>query len=140
MNTWLIDTALFKSLGPGASKRSTLRGWIEAHEDPVFLSAASLVELEAAIRRIRAGQRERADSLQRWIDGLVTTFADRIHSVDAEVALRAGRLMSSCQAGYPRHRFHDVVLVATAQVYGHGLLTKRDGVFGAWTGIKVASP
>ena len=140
MNTWLIDTALFKSSAPGASKRSTLRGWIEAHEDPVFLSVASLVELEAAIRRSRTKQRERANSLQVWIDGLVSTFGDRIHSVDAEVALRAGRLMSSCQAGYARHCFHDAVLVATAQVYGHGLLTKRDGVFGAWTGVRVASP
>src|SRR5208337_4009697 len=30
----------------------------------------------------------------------------------AEVALRAGRLMSSCQAGYPRHRFHRRTLMS----------------------------
>ena len=36
--------------------------------------------------------------------------------------------------------FHDVLLVATAQVHGHFLLTKRDAVFGAWTGVKLASP
>jgi len=32
-----------------------------------------------------------------------------------------------------------VLLVATAQVYGHFLLTKRDAVFGVWTGVKLAS-
>ena len=47
MNTWLIDTALFKSLAPGGPKGATLRSWIETREDPLFLSAASLVELKA---------------------------------------------------------------------------------------------
>ena len=30
--------------------------------------------------------------------------------------------------------------VATAQLHDHGLLTKRDAVFGAWANVKVASP
>ena len=48
--------------------------------------------------------------------------------------------MRSWRGGLPIHRFHDVLLVATAQVNGHCLLTKRDAVFGAWTGVKLASP
>jgi len=136
----LIDTALFKSLAPGGPKTSNLRNWIESHENPVFLSTASLVELEAAIQRTRVRQAERAGALNKWLDGLVTTFSDRIHPVDVNVALRAGRLLPHCQAGFPRHRFHDALLAATAQVHGHGLLTKRDAVFGSWTQVKVASP
>jgi hypothetical protein len=50
------------------------------------------------------------------------------------------KLLPHCNTGLPRYRFHDVVLVATAQTHGHGLLTKRDGVFGAWTKIALASP
>jgi hypothetical protein len=60
-----------------------------------------------------------------WLDGLVTAFSDRIHPIDVNVAVRAGRLLPYCQSGRPRHRFHDAVLAATAQVHGHGLLTKR---------------
>jgi hypothetical protein len=39
--------------------------------------------------------------------------------------------------GPPQHRLHDLLLVATAQIHGHGLLTKRDAVFGPWTEIEV---
>jgi predicted nucleic acid-binding protein len=127
-------------LAPGAAQKSSLRAWIETHEEPAFLSAASLVELEASITRIPAAQRERADLLRKWLDEMVVGFGDRIHPVDAEVAIRAGRILPHCQAGRVRHRFHDALLVATAQVHGHGLLTKREGVFGFWTKVKIASP
>jgi predicted nucleic acid-binding protein len=140
LTTWLIDTALFKGLAPRASRRSTLQGWIEAHEEPIFLSVASLVELEAAIARVPAGQRERVATLNKWLEGFVSDFADRIHPVESKVAIRAGRLLPNCREGQIRHRFHDALLVATAQIYDHALLTKRDRVFGAWTRLEVASP
>ena len=139
LRTWLIDTALFATLGP-ASQKSGLRDWLDAHREPVFLSTASLVEIEAAIGRAPTSQRERACALRDWLDRLVTIFGDRIHPVDAAVAVRAGKLLPSCNQGYARYRFHDAVLVATAQVYGHGLLSKRDAVFGAWTKVALVSP
>jgi hypothetical protein len=43
------------------------------------------------------------------------------------------------QNGLPRHRFHDAVLVATAQAHGHGLLTRRDTIFGPWTNVPIAA-
>jgi toxin FitB len=140
LKTWLIDTALFATLGPASSQKSGLRHWLEAHREPVFLSAASLVEFESAIGRVPASQQARIRALRDWLDGLVSTFSDRIHPVDAAVAVRAGRLLPHCHTGLPRYRFHDVVLVATAQVHGHGLLSKRDAVFGPWTRIALASP
>ena len=93
MNTWLIDTALFRSLAPGASKGGSLRSWIETHDDPLFLSAASLVEIEAAIEKISHRDAKRGDALLQWLDGLVLTFSDRIHPIDVKVAIRAGRLL-----------------------------------------------
>ena len=138
LTTWLIDTAFFKSLAPGRSP--SLRTWLETHTAPVFLSAASLVEIEAAIAKAGSSQTQRGAALRAWLDGLVSGFGDRIHPIEAKVALRAGALLSHCNVGPPRHRFHDALLVATAQVHGHGLLTKRDAVFGAWANIAVASP
>jgi hypothetical protein len=52
----------------------------------------------------------------------------------------ASGLLPYRQIGPARHRFHDAVLAATAQVHGHGLLTKRQPVFGAGTQVKVAPP
>jgi predicted nucleic acid-binding protein len=139
LKTWLIDTALFATLGPASSQKSGLRHWLGTHREPVFLSTVSLVEIEAAIGRVPASQQARRRALRDWLDGLVSAFSDRIHLVDASVALRAGRLLPHCHIGLARHRFHDAVLVATAQTHGHGLLTRRDAVFGAWTKIGVAS-
>jgi predicted nucleic acid-binding protein len=61
----------------------------------------------------------------------LVSAAALIHHVDVKVAMRAGELMRSWRGGLPIHRFHDVLLVATAQVHGHCLLTKRDAVFDA---------
>ena len=35
---------------------------------------------------------------------------DRIHLVDVNLAVRAGRLLPYCQVGHGRHRFHDAIL------------------------------
>ncbi|MBV8293121.1 MAG: hypothetical protein JOY55_15155 [Mycobacterium sp.] len=140
LDSWLIDTALFKSRGPGSPQRSSLRSWIEANEAPLFLSAASPVVIEAAIDKIPASRAERASALRKWLNDLVATFGDRIHPVDARVARRAGGLLRHCTVGPVRHRFHDALLAATTQVHGHGILTKREAVFGVWTRVMVASP
>ena len=139
MSTWLIDTPLFATLAP-SSQKSGLRHCLDMHREPVFLSTALLVEIEAAIGRVSASHQPHICALRNWLDGLISTFSDRIHLVDAAVAVRAGKLLPHCHTRYPRYRFHDMVLVATAQTHGHGLLTKREGVFGAWTKIAVASP
>jgi hypothetical protein len=130
LDTWLIDTALFKSLAPGGPQGDTLRSWIETHEDPLFLSAA-FRELKAVIDKIRGRETKRAEALQAWFDGLVTTFGDGIHPIEIHVAVRAGSLLPYRQEGLPRDRFCDVVLAVTAQIHGHGLLTKRVSVIGA---------
>ena len=77
MESWLIDTALFESLAPGGPQTDSFRQWLETHEDPVFLSAASIRKIEAAIKRIPASQGERVDALTKWLDGLVTNFSDK---------------------------------------------------------------
>ena len=130
MTTWLIDTYLFKALAPGAPP--VARKWLQAEEASVYLSAASLVGLNEAIGGLSESQRQGRDAMRLWLDRLVSKFADRIHPVDLPIALRAGKLMADRRRQSPIH-FHDAVLVATAQIHGHGLLTRRDRDFGAWT-------
>ena len=52
--------------------------------------------------------------------------------------MRAGALLMCQTGGLQIHRFHDALLVATAQRYGHGLITRREEAFGQWTDVKIA--
>jgi predicted nucleic acid-binding protein len=138
MRTWLIDTAIFNTLA--TPKAASLQKWFEANSASFFLSTASLVEIGASVAKLSAKAPARGGALQAWFDGFTTQFADRIHSVDSEIAMRADALLPSLQSGLPRHRHHDAVLVATAQMHGHGLLTRRVAVFGPWTMVPTAEP
>ena len=93
-----------------------------------------------AIGRVPASQLARVNAPPELARRPPPPSGDRIHPADAAIAIRAGRLLPFCNQGHVRHRFHDAVLVATAQMRGHGLLTKREGVFGAWTKVALASP
>jgi hypothetical protein len=56
-----------------------------------------------------------ADSgLRSWLDRIIDRFGDRIHPVDAAIAMRAGSLLPCCSVGLPIRHFHDVLLVAMA--------------------------
>jgi len=131
MNTWLVDPPLLKVVA--SPKAASLQQWCEANNASLFLSAASLTEISAGIGKMPASQSQRANALREWLERITSRFADRIHPVDPVIAMRAGAILPRLGNGHPRHRLHDAVFVATAQVHGHGLLTRRDGVFGPWT-------
>ena len=88
---WLAS----QSLAPGQRQTDSFRRWVETHEDALFLPAASIVEVKAAIKSIPASQAIRADALDKWLDNFVTNFKDVMHPVDVKVAMRAG----SCALG-----------------------------------------
>ncbi|HEY1863732.1 MAG TPA: PIN domain-containing protein [Roseiarcus sp.] len=136
MSTWLIDTALFKMLA--TPKAEPLLKWCEANDASLYVSAASLTEIALGVSKLSGSQYQRAAVQHNWLNEITARFADRIHSVDALIATRAGTLLSSLTVGHPRHRLHDALLVATAQIHGHGLTTRRDGIFGRWTKIPIA--
>jgi predicted nucleic acid-binding protein len=133
MNTWLMDTPLFRMLE--TAKARPLLQWCEANDASLFISAASLTYVVGSISKLPGSQSDRAKALRNWLDDIIVHFADRIHPVDVAIATRAGALLPSFTAG---DRFHDALLVATAQRHGHGLVTRRDTVFGPRTDVKIA--
>jgi predicted nucleic acid-binding protein len=84
-------------------------------------------------------QSQRATAQRNWLDEILTHFADRIHPVDATIATRAGALLPSFTTGHLHHRFHDALLVATAQIHGHRLITRRSTTFWPWTQTLIAT-
>jgi predicted nucleic acid-binding protein len=136
MSTWLMDTPLLKMLTP--EKAKPLLDWCEANDASLFISAASLAHVAQGIHKLPTSQSQGAKALRNWLDRTIERFGDRIHPVDAAIAMRAGSLLACRTVGLPIHHFHDVLLVATAQRHGHGLVTRRDTVFGRWTDVKIA--
>jgi predicted nucleic acid-binding protein len=136
MSTWLLDTPLFKMLA--TPKAKPLLEWCEANDASLFISATSLTHVAQAISKLPGSQSQRASAQCNGLDEISRRFVDRIHSVDPTIATRAGALLASLTNGHPRHRFHDALLVATAQIHGHGLVTRRDGIFGPWTQTPIA--
>jgi predicted nucleic acid-binding protein len=106
--------------------------------NPLFISAASLTEVALGIYKLPGSQSQRANAQRNWLDQIITRFADRIHPVDAAIATRAGTLLPSLTTSLARHRFHDALLVATAQMHGHGLITRREETFGPWAQTPIA--
>jgi predicted nucleic acid-binding protein len=137
MGTWLMDTPLLKLLAP--QKAKPLYNWCEANDASLFTSAASLTHVVGGISKLSTSQSQGAKALRSWLDEIITRFADRIRPVDAEIAMRAGALLPCRTAGLQLHHFHDALLVATAQRYGHGLLTGRKGSFVPWAQVEIAT-
>jgi predicted nucleic acid-binding protein len=120
-------------------KAKPLLEWCEANKPSLFISAESLTEISAAIGKMSATRRQRGGAPRIWFDEITTRFADRIHPVDVAIAIRAGGVLPSLTNSHPRHRFHDALLGATAQLHGHGLITRREGTFGRWTKVPIAT-
>ena len=129
MNGWLLDTRLFKHLAPGGGGRKrSFRDWVSASAEPIYLSIISFVEINARIQKVRdARQEPRAAALDHWLQGILA-HGDRIHPVDAEVAMLAGVLMNRSRALGGRN-VSDLLLAATALIHGHALVTERKSDF-----------
>jgi predicted nucleic acid-binding protein len=123
---YLLDTSVVSALAPGreAFVSTRLAEWLQAHNNELFLPAIAIAEMAQGIRKLRrAGGAERADRLDRWLDGLLVAYGDRILPLDAAVARLAGQLSDAAQAQGRHPGFADVAIAALAQNAGLLLLT-----------------
>lgn len=123
---YLLDTSVVSVLAPGrqAFVSSPLIEWLQAHHQELFLPAIAVAEMAQGIGKLRrAGGTERADRLDRWLDGLLTTYADRILPLDAQAARLAGQISDAAVAQGCHPGFADVAIAALAQHAGLLLLT-----------------
>jgi predicted nucleic acid-binding protein len=94
-----------------------------------------LGEIRQGIERIRRRDPAQAEALERWLEGLVAGYRDRILPVTADVAQEWGRLAASPQ---PPPAV-DGLLAATARVHRLVLVTRNVGDV-AGTGVPVVNP
>ncbi len=123
---YLLDTSVVSALAPGreAFVPAPLADWLQAHHKALFLPSIAIAEMAQGIAKLRrAGGAERADRLDRWLDGLLSTYADRILPLDAPAARLAGQISEAAIAQGRHPGFADVAIAALAQNASLLLLT-----------------
>jgi toxin FitB len=131
---WLLDTNIISQLAPRANGSPKapphLSAWLKSHSDSLYLSALSVVEITAGIRKLRrVGSARRAEALDAWLGRVIALYGERILPIDARVGAVAGILADEARAIGRHPGLADVLIAATAQAHGHGLATDNQRHF-----------
>lgn len=120
---YLIDTEPLLDLRDGRDTHAALTGWAQrVSRQSMYVSALTLMELEAAAARAAKRDKATETAWRDWIDGqLLPAFEGRIVAVDAAVARRRAALAIAAD--------HDALLAATALEHGLTLVTYRGAAF-----------
>lgn len=121
---YLLDTPIVLELREArAGGEAGLATWAAGvPRERLFLSAISLVELEAAVLRAGRGDRAAGAALRRWLDDqVVPAFEGHVLPLDAAVARRRGQLALA--------ETRDALFAATALEHGLTLVTRNAAAF-----------
>jgi predicted nucleic acid-binding protein len=131
----LLDTNIISEARKGGKADSDFLSWYEAvDERELFLSVLVTGELRKGIELARHQDVPKANTLDRWLRGLESQFADRILPVTAEIADRWGRLC----AVRPLPTI-DGLLAATALIHDLTLVTRNVAQVRE-TGVRLLNP
>ena len=129
---YLLDTCVLSEARRASPE--AVRWLRDVDENGVFLSVITLGEIIRGVEMRARTDPVAANSLRVWLHNLQAGYADRILSVDADVALAWGRLMAR------RTRpVADALIAATALVHRKVLVTRNIADFSD-TGVDVLDP
>ncbi|WP_075292348.1 type II toxin-antitoxin system VapC family toxin [Pararhizobium arenae] len=127
MSGYLLDTSALSRFAPGRPDVSPeLRHWVreKGASDLLFVSAMTIAEIEKGIRKLeRQGANARTERLRQWLEGILSTFEDRILPMDTVVALQVGTIEDDAAGRGRSPGLADVIIAATARVHGHTVVT-----------------
>jgi predicted nucleic acid-binding protein len=134
--TYLLDTNVLSEMRRQDKMDARVKAWADsvAVADQ-YLSAITLLEIELGVLSVSRRDKAQAAILRSWIDTRVLpSFAGRILSVDATVALRCAQL----HVPDPRPEL-DALIAATALVHGLQVVTRNVADFQPM-GVKLLNP
>ena len=101
----------------------------------LFLSAITILELEAGVLSIERRDASQGGILRAWLDGhVLPAFAGRVLAIDVTVAQRCARLHVP-----DRRAERDALIAATAIVHGMTIITRNVADFEP-TGVAILNP
>jgi toxin FitB len=131
---YLLDTNVISETRKTRADNGVIAFLSAADAAGLFLSALTLGELRKGVEAKRQTDPAAADRLGEWVDGIETTFIDRVLPVDAATARRWGEL--SAGRSLP---VVDTLIAATAINHGLALVTRKTGDVES-TGVPLVDP
>jgi predicted nucleic acid-binding protein len=135
---YLIDTNVISEIRKRQRANAGVRAFFSefrADDSPAFLSVITVGELRRGVELIRQrGDKRQASRLERWLQGIISDYAERILDFTAVEAQLWGRLR------VPHHQNAiDKQIAATALTYDLTLVTRNTRDFED-TGVKIINP
>jgi predicted nucleic acid-binding protein len=133
---YLVDTNVLSELRRRDRTNPMVAAWADTvHPADLFLSAITILEIEAGTLLLERRDKAQGAVLRAWIDdNVLPTFETRILPVDTAVALRCARL----HVPDPRSE-RDALIAATALVHHLKLVTRNAADF-APMGVDLINP
>jgi len=120
MGGYLLDTNIVSETRRQRAHRGVLN-FLEAQDSSaLFVSVLTLGELRKGVAAKRRRDPATADLLAVWVDGMESTFSDRVLAIDARIARLWGELPASGAVPVV-----DTLIAATALIHGLTLVTRN---------------
>ena len=133
MNRFLLDTNVVSELRKTRPHGGVL-AWLDAHEnEQLFLSSATVGEIQAGIERTRRQNPPKARELEMWLGELPAVY--QFLPMDTECFREWGRLMD----GRPDDSLLDAMIAATARVHHLIVATRNERDFAQFD-VRVVNP
>jgi toxin FitB len=143
LSGFLLDTNVVSVLAPSKTEASAdFLTWLDRMDADgrLFLSVVSIHEIEKGIALLdHKGAMAKAASLKAWLNGLVSTYDDKIIGFDAQAAAIGGRLEARALAAGHDPGMADAVIAGIAAAHELVIVTRNTKHFLPF-GIAVLSP
>lgn len=133
---YLLDTNVISELRDGKPKQSSqVVAWAAEHSmSTLYLSAASIFELERGIQALEQKNPPQGQALRRWLTQVVAQFEQRILPFTKDTA----PLCAALHIPNPR-AYRDSMIAASALEHGFAVVTRNVQDFSG-TGVRLVNP
>jgi len=144
LTAYLLDTNVVSLLSPSRVESATkLIAWLDKVEETAdfFLSVVTVHEIERGIALLeRKGATAKARGLRYWVDGLFSTYEDRILPIDAAVSTLSGKLEAEAIAAGHSPGMADALIAGTAKAHDLTVVTLNLKHFEPFGIVLMAAP